>query len=224
MTQKQKLNIFNHVAGAKCDHPPHRNLSAAGANAFAKMPTDYDEQAKLTQQLVAAAQNGDKEALERLCIFYEPLFRKEMRREIFYNSIGYEEGLSLARLKFIEIVLNYNGADFTHFAGYVRCRIHFALYDEMKKAWARENNETAIPIGDDTDTPALADNMIEREELAILLKLALKKLTEKQRNTIKALYFEGYSGKELAAKQKITPAMVSNNHKQALKILKDDIA
>ena len=161
--------------------------------------TDYDEQEKLTRQLVTAAQNGDPTALERLCIFYEPLFRKEMRREIFYNSIGYEEGLSLARLKFIELVLNYNGADFTHFAGYVRCRIHFVLYDEMKKAWNRENNETAIPIGDDTGTPALADNMLEREELAILLKLALKKLTEKQRNTIKALYFEGYSGKEIAA-------------------------
>ena len=164
--------------------------------------TDYDKQAELTKSLVTAAQNGDRNALERLCIFYEPLFKKEMRREIFYNSIGYEEGLSLARLKFIEIVLNYNGADFTHFAGYVRCRIHFALYDEMKKAWKRENNETAIPVGDDTDTPALADNMIEREELAILLKLALKKLTEKQRNTIKALYFEVTAVRKLPPNKK----------------------
>ena len=224
MTQKQKLHIFNHAAGTKCDHPPHCKVSAAGANAVSKMPTDYDEQVKLTQQLVTDAQNGDRNALERLCIFYEPLFKKEMRREIFYNSIGYEEGLSLARLKFIELVLNYNGADFTHFAGYVRCRIHFALYDEMKKAWKRENNETAIPVGDEADVHLPADNPIEREELAILLKLALKKLTEKQRNTIKALYFEGYSGKEIAAKQKITPAMVSKNHKQALKILRDTIA
>ncbi len=189
-----------------------------------KYLTDYDEQEKLTRQLVTAAQNGDKAALERLCIFYEPLFKKEMRREIFYNSIGYEEGLSLARLKFIEIVMSYNGADFTHFAGYVRCRIHFALYDEMKKAWEWENNETAIPVGDDCNTPALADNIIEREELAILLKLALKKLTEKQRNTIKALYFDGYSGKELAAHLKITPAMVTKHHKQALKNLRSNIA
>ena len=135
MTEQQKLNIFNHFAGAVNDHPPHCKASAAGANAFAKKPTDYDEQAKLTQQLVTAAQNGDKAALERLCIFYEPLFRKEMKREIFYKALGFEEGLSLARLKFIEIVMSYNGADFSHFAGYVRCRIHFALYDEMKKAW-----------------------------------------------------------------------------------------
>ena len=224
MTEQQKLNIFNHFAGAVNGHPPHCKASAAGANAFAKMPTDYDQQAKLTQQLVTAAQNGDKDALERLCIFYEPLFRKEMRREIFYKALGFEEGLSLARLKFIEIVMSYNGADFSHFAGYVRCRIHFALYDEMKKAWERENNEAALPVGDDDGVHLPADNPIDREELAILLKLALKKLTEKQRNTIKALYFEGYSGKEIAAKEKITPAAVTKHHKQALKILRGNIA
>ena len=233
MYKNKTFKALSKLANSQSDHPPHCSTAAGGsaavqkasaAGAFAKMPADYDGQAKLTQQLVTAAQNGDRTALERLCIFYEPLFKKEMRREIFYNALGYEEGLSLARLKFIELVLNYTGADFTHFAGYVRCRIHFALYDEMKKAWKRENNETAIPVGDDTDTPALADNMIEREELTILLKLALKKLTEKQRNTIKALYFEGYSGKELAAKEKITPAMVSKNHKQALKILRGNIA
>ena len=224
MTEQQKLNIFNHFAGAVNGHPPHCKASAAGANAFTKMPTDYDKQAKLTQQLVAAAQNGDKEALERLCIFYEPLFRKEMRRDIFYKALGFEEGLSLARLKFIEIVMSYNGADFSHFAGYVRCRIHFALYDEMKKAWERENNEAALPVSDDADVHLPADNTIDREDLAILLKLALKKLTEKQRNTIKALYFDGYSGKEFAAKEKITPAAVTKHHKQALKILRGNIA
>ena len=224
MTEQQKLNIFNHFAGAVNGHPPHCKASAAGADAFAKMQTDYDEQAKLTQQLVTAAQNGDKDALERLCIFYEPLFRKEMKRDIFYKALGFKEGLSLARLKFIEIVMSYNGADFSHFAGYVRCRIHFALYDEMKKAWERENNEAALPVSDEADVHLPADNPIDREELAILLKLALKKLTEKQRNTIKALYFEGDSGKELAAKQKITPAAVTKHHKQALKILRGNIA
>ena len=66
-----------------------------------------------------AAQNGDKQALEQLCISFEPLFRSEMRRDMFYNALGFDEGLSLARLKFIELVLTYNGADYEHFAGYV---------------------------------------------------------------------------------------------------------
>ena len=148
-----------------------------------------------------------------------------MRREIFYNTLGFEEGLSLARLRFIEIVMAYNGADYVHFAGYVRCRIHFALYDAAKKVWEQQTNEAALPADDgEANISAFGDNVIEREELAILLELALKKLNEKQRKTIKALYFEGYTGKEIAAKQKITPAAVSKNHKQALNNLKQNIA
>ena len=209
MNSNKQINNAN-FAGAKGVHPPGQNAG---------------EEAQKLKALVSAAQNGSTQALEELCIMFEPLFRKEMKREIFYNALGFEEGLSLARLRFIEIIMSYNGADYVHFAGYVRCRIHFALYDEMKKAWERQNNEAALPADDgEANISALGEDVIEGEELAILLELALKKLTEKQRNTIKALYFEGYTGKELAAKQKITPAMVSKNHKQALKNLKQNIA
>ncbi len=183
-----------------------------------------NSQADLLKDLINKSQNGCQNSLAELCEMFEPLFRKEMRREIFYNALGYEEGLSLARLKFIEIVMAYNGADFVHFAGYVRCRIHYALYDAVKKAWERQNTEAALPDGDGAETQALTDNAIEREELAILLALALKKLTDKQRNTIKAMYFDGFSGKEIAAKLKITPAMVTKHHKQALINLKRQIA
>ena len=232
MYNYQQTNT-NLSAGAKNEHPPSRSSNAKELNnaqrpqinTNAQTPLNASEQANKLKTLVTAAQNGDTVALEKLCIFYEPLFKKEIRREIFYNSIGFDEGLSLARLKFIEIVLGYNGTDYVHFAGYVRCRIHFALYDEMKKVWERQNNEAALPAEDgEANISALGEDIIEREELAILLELALKKLSEKQRKTIKALYFEGYTGKELAAKQKITPAMVSKNHKQALNNLKQNIA
>lgn len=36
-----------------------------------------------TKSLITAAQNGDKQALEQLCISFEPLFRSEMRRDMF---------------------------------------------------------------------------------------------------------------------------------------------
>lgn len=102
--------------------------------------------ANKTKSLITAAQNGDKQALEQLCISFEPLFRSEMRRDMFYNALGYEDGLSLARLKFIELVLTYNGADYEHFAGYVRCRIHFALYDEVKKYGRMKIKKRPCPI------------------------------------------------------------------------------
>lgn len=175
------------------------------------------------KNLIIAAQSGDKEALTILCNSFEPLFKSEMRREMFYNALGLEEGLSLARLKFIELVLTYNGADYEHFAGYVRCRIHFALYDAVKKAWADENKKAPLPDSE-AEGAEFSDNVIEREELGILLKSALSKLTAKQRQTISALYFDGYSGKETAKILNCTPAMVTKHHKQALKNLRSNIA
>ncbi len=203
--QKVDFNIIPHKAKAAAAH-------------------SFTEQERLTYELVTAAQKGDKKALEQLCIFYEPLFRKEMRREIFYNTLSYEEGLSLARFKFIELVLTYNGADFMHFPGYVQCRIHYALFDEARRRRKEEENTAPLPAGGGADLPIFADNVIERAELAVLLKEALKKLTEKQRHTIMAIYFDGLSGREVAAKLKITPAMVTKHHKQALKNLRKNIA
>ena len=48
--------------------------------------------ANKTKSLITAAQNGNKQALEQLCISFEPLFRSEMRRDMFYNALGFEEG------------------------------------------------------------------------------------------------------------------------------------
>lgn len=162
--------------------------------------------------------------MEKLCTAFEPLFRKEMRREIFYNGLGFDEGLSLARLKFIELVLTYNGADYEHFAGYVRCRIHFALYDAVKKVWADENKKSPLPQTDEAEGTEFTDNVIERRELSILLNLALAKLTHKQRQTITALYFEGLNSKETARMLNCAPCTVTKHHKLALKNLKAKLA
>lgn len=181
-------------------------------------------QAQLTKELITAAQNGDKTALEKLCLAFEPLFYSEMRREMFYNALGFEEGLSLARLKFIELVLTYNGADYEHFAGYVRCRIHYALYDEVRRIWKDDNKKAPLPQSDEAESAAFSDDVIEREELSILLNLALAKLNDKQQKTIKALYFDGLSGKETARLLNCSPAMVIKHHRQALKNLRSKIA
>ena len=181
------------------------------------------QQAELFKRLIASAQSGDKTELTELCAMFEPLFIKEMRRDMFYNALGFEEGLSLARLKFIELVLTYNGADYEHFAGYVRCRIHFALYDEVKKVWADKNKKAPLPDSE-AGGAEFSDDVIEREELSILLNLALNKLTDKQRQTIEALYINGYSGREAAELLNCSPAMVTKHHKQALKNLRSNIA
>ena len=220
MIQRKNLSSFSQIPGRVLKSAvPEMDIipKTVRHKTFTTLATE-------TKNLITAAQSGDKTALTELCAMFEPLFIKEMRRGIFYDGLGFEEGLSLAKLKFIELVLAYNGADYEHFAGYVRCRIHFALYDEVKKAWDDENKKAPLPQSDEAEGAAFSDDVIEREELSILLKLALNKLSTKQQKTINALYFEGLSGKETAGLLNCTPAMVTKHHKQALKNLRYKIS
>ena len=95
MNSTTQLNNVNHFAGAKGGRPPQQSAGTKAGAAQAQL--NADAQAQKLKALVTAAQNGNAEALEELCILFEPLFRREMKREIFYNAIGYEEGLSLAQ-------------------------------------------------------------------------------------------------------------------------------
>lgn len=58
-----------------------------------KIDVEGTSNAQHTQKLITAAQNGDKAAMEKLCTAFEPLFRKEMRRDIFITGLVLKKGL-----------------------------------------------------------------------------------------------------------------------------------
>lgn len=76
--------------------------------------------------LITAAQAGDKAALLQLCADFKPLLKSEARREMFYRSLG-KDAEGIAVLAFIELVLQYKGADFENWPGLARCKVHFAV-------------------------------------------------------------------------------------------------
>lgn len=82
--------------------------------------------------LITAAQAGDKAALLQLCTDFKPLLKSEARREMFYRSLG-KDAEGIAVLAFIELVLQYKGADFENWPGLARCKVHFAVFDAMQK-------------------------------------------------------------------------------------------
>ena len=82
--------------------------------------------------LITAAQAGDKAALLQLCADFKPLLKSEARREMFYRSLG-KDAEGIAVLAFIELVLQYKGADFENWPGLARCKVHFAVFDAMQK-------------------------------------------------------------------------------------------
>ena len=69
--------------------------------------------------LITAAQAGDKAALLQLCTDFKPLLKSEARREMFYRSLG-KDAEGIAVLAFIELVLQYKGADFENWPGLAR--------------------------------------------------------------------------------------------------------
>ena len=99
--------------------------------------------------LITAAQAGDKAALLQLCADFKPLLKSEARREMFYRSLG-KDAEGIAVLAFIELVLQYKGADFENWPGLARCKVHFAVFDAMQKQGRIWENETQT----DTDSEA----------------------------------------------------------------------
>ena len=101
------------------------------------------------QLLITAAQSGDRQALLQLCEDFSPLLKSEARREMFYRSLG-KDAEGIAVLAFIELVLQYKGADFENWPGLARCKVHFAVFDAMQKQGRIWENEAQT----DTDSEA----------------------------------------------------------------------
>lgn len=68
---------------------------------------------------------------------------------MFYRSLG-KDAEGIAVLAFIELVLQYKGADFENWPGLARCKVHFAVFDAMQKQGRIWENETQT----DTDSEA----------------------------------------------------------------------
>ena len=59
---------------------------------------------------------------------------------MFYRSLG-KDAEGIAVLAFIELVLQYKGADFENWPGLARCKVHFAVFDAMQKQGRIWENE-----------------------------------------------------------------------------------
>lgn len=68
---------------------------------------------------------------------------------MFYRSLG-KDAEGIAVMAFIELVLQYKGADFENWPGLARCKVHFAVFDAMQKQGRIWENEAQT----DTDSEA----------------------------------------------------------------------
>ena len=170
--------------------------------------------------LITAAQAGDKAALLQLCADFKPLLKSEARREMFYRSLG-KDAEGIAVLAFIELVLQYKGADFENWPGLARCKVHFAVFDAMHKQGRIWENEAQTDTDSEAGIALLETGCARLDELArFLLSLelqeALRQLSAEQRKILTLLFLDDLKPTEVAGRLGCTVRNVTKHRLKAL--------
>ncbi len=141
-------------------------------------------------QLVRNAQMGDKEAFQEICSCFTGLVKK-YAHQAHLRTIT-EEAEAQGWLAVVQAVNSYDETSGVHFAGYVKSKVKFAIWNLFKKErriWQEEQLECGQE-GEDADFFIyLPDNMdvageVEDRWLSHELKSAMEALPDKQRQVI----------------------------------------
>lgn len=191
--------------------------------------TSLSEQGIKTKALIIAAQQGSQAALNELCKAYAPLINKEIRQDKFFKSLGYEDGMSIAKTALIELVLTYTGADYDSFPGYVKCRVHYALLNAMQRLGSAWEHETSLEATMDNDDETLNRDVYEEdgyEEIIanMSLRQAMRKINKHYQEIIYYIYFKKMTKAAVAKLFGCSPANIIKKHDRALRDLRMELA
>ena len=115
---------------------------------------------------------------------------------MFYRSLG-KDAEGIAVLAFIELVLQYKGADFENWPGLARCKVHFAVFDAMQKQGRIWENESQTDTDSEAGIALLETGCAAGERLdelarfllSLELQEALRQLSAEQRKILTLLFF-----------------------------------
>lgn len=126
---------------------------------------------------------------------------------MFYRSLG-KDAEGIAVLAFIELVLQYKGADFENWPGLARCKVHFAVFDAMQKQgriWENEaqtdtDSEAGIALLETGCTAGERLDELARFLLSLELQEALRQLSAEQRKILTLLFLDDLKPTEVAGR------------------------
>ncbi|SFM14420.1 RNA polymerase sigma factor [Pelosinus propionicus] len=177
-------------------------------------------------QLVRNAQRGDKEAFQEICTCFTGLVKK-YAHQAHLRTIT-EEAEAQAWLAVVQAVKSYDGNSGVHFAGYVKSKVKFAIWNLFKKErriWQEEQLEGGQE-GEEVDffdyLPDNADVPGEVEErlLSHELRSFIDTLPEKQRQVILRTVIGQEKLTNVAAAMGITTQAVYNLRQRGFARLK----
>ena len=175
-----------------------------------------------TKALVLAAQAGDSEAINQLCISYAPLIMKLIRSGGAYRTLG-EDSFSLAFIQLLELIYSYKDCDrWESFAGYLEKGLYYRLLDaqilQLKEPAMDSLNQEAEE--DKPSAPEPSCHPIEDFQLNLELQQSLSLLSATERTAVEQYYCHGYTLEEIARRCHNNKSTISRNLERGMKKLK----
>jgi RNA polymerase sigma factor (sigma-70 family) len=167
-------------------------------------------------KLVEKAKNNDSVSLNELYEFYTPLIRTSIRRcTIKYNSIRYVDDVIQESYFIFKKLVELYDPELSFFSYYLATRIDRAIVNliKCKFTYLEEIDEKEIQ---ELKTYDPYNKVLDK----IILKDAMLKLNDKQREAIDLYFFQEYTQEEAADLLNITQASFSRRIDRALESLK----
>ena len=167
--------------------------------------------------LVPAAQNGGKRSMKTICEAFRPLVLSQINKSTYYAIR--QDAESIAYCEIVYSVHVYNGDTYSHFAGYIKTKVIFALNNALRKEYTFLNREPAMEE-EKLEYFSGFDNI---EDVLTILdeREAMKKLPAHDRRILEYHYLGGYNVTEIAADMGISHQAVSKRIKNALEQLRE---
>ena len=165
--------------------------------------------------LVPAAQNGGKRSMKTICEAFRPLVLSLINRST-YHAIR-DDAKSIAYCEIVASVLVYHGCEYSHFAGYIKEKVLFALKNALRKEYSFLDREPAVEE-EQLEYFSGFDNI---EDLLPILeeREAMKKLPAHYRRILEYRLY-GYSVTEIAADMGVSHQAISKMIKNAINQLR----
>lgn len=178
-----------------------------------------DEHYIYINTLVDKIKSGDNDSLFELFSFYKPLILSAIRRCCNKEKALYShrDDLNNESIFVLKTLVEKYDKELSYFSYYLSTRIDHALLAHFKTVFlSKLETKDSEDIYDSYDP---FDKMLNE----IVIRNALDKLNEKQKEAVELYFFEELSQEEAAQKVGITQASFSKRLDRALKSLKEII-
>lgn len=179
--------------------------------------------------LIVRAVRGEAAALAEILGRYRGLIVNQSRASYLRNTVLAHEAESIAELAFIEALHDYDPKHGAPFAGFVKGRVHHALYTEFRRErrlWERTcHPEQDADARDAWERCGGADDAAERADLRLLvrglLRSAMHRLTEREKEILSLHYFRDLTLRHIAALLGTSASAVSKSKANLLRKLRE---